>query len=143
MWRALATPAELALGATLMKAATRAIFDQDRVHPAAAEKLGGYQAELIERVRGLVSQHDVVVVGMTMNPFPGRARKLLEQQRVAYEYLGLGSYFSQWRVRLGLKMWTGWPTFPMIFVKRTFIGGYSELRGLVQSGELVRMLSAS
>jgi monothiol glutaredoxin len=124
-----------------MKAATRAIFDQDKIHPAAAGKVEGYQAELIERVRGLVSQHDVVVVGMSMNPFPGRARNLLEQQGVAYEYLGLGSYFSQWRVRLGLKMWTGWPTFPMIFVKRTFIGGYSELRRLVDSGELAQLLS--
>jgi glutaredoxin-related protein len=126
-----------------MKAAARAIFDSDKIHPAAADKLGGYQAELIERVRALVSQHDVVVVGMSMNPFPGRARKLLEQQGVAYEYLGLGSYFSQWRVRLGLKLWTGWPTFPMIFVKRTFIGGYSELRRLVESGELAQMLSGA
>ena len=126
-----------------MKATARAIFDQDKIHPAAAEKLGGYQAELIERVRELVSQHDVVIVVMTMNPFPGRARKLLEQRGVPYEYLGLGSYFSQWRVRLGLKMWTGWPTFPMIFVKRTFIGGYSELRRLAESGELGRMLSSS
>jgi monothiol glutaredoxin len=126
-----------------MKASARVIFDQDKIHPAVADKLGGYQAELIERVRSLVSQHDVVIVGMTMNPFPGRARKLLEQQGVAYEYLGLGSYLSQWRVRLGLKMWTGWPTFPMIFVKRTFIGGYAELRRLVESGELGQMLSGA
>lgn len=126
-----------------MKAATRAIFDQDKIHPAAAGKVEGYQAQVIERVRGLVSQHDVVVVGMSMNPFPGRARKLLQQQGVAYEYLGLGSYFSQWRVRLGLKMWTGWPTFPMIFVKRTFIGGYAELRRLVESGELAQMLAGA
>jgi glutaredoxin-related protein len=126
-----------------MTAVTRAIFDQDKIHPGAADKLGGYQAALIERVRGLVSQHDVVVVGMSMNPFPGRARRLLEQRGVAYEYLGLGSYFSQWRVRLGLKMWTGGPTFPMIFVKRTFVGGYSELRRPVESGEPARMLSGT
>ena len=124
-----------------MNMPARAIFDQERVHPAIAAKLGSYQAEVVTRVRELVAAHAVVVVGMTMNPFPGRARKLLAQQGVAYEYLGLGSYLSQWRVRLALKMWTGWPTFPMIFVKGTLIGGFADLKRLVDSGELQTLLS--
>ena len=124
-----------------MSTAVRALFEQDKVHPAIADKLGRYQGDLLDRVRSLIDQHDVVVVGMSMNPFPGRARRLLEQQGIKYEYLGLGSYFSQWRVRLGLKMWTGWPTFPMIFVKSVFIGGFADLKRLVESGELGRMLS--
>jgi glutaredoxin-related protein len=33
-------------------------------------------------------------------------------------------------------MWTGWPTFPMIFVKGTLIGGYENLKALKDSGEL-------
>jgi len=123
-----------------MSTLARTVFAQDKVHPAAAEKVGRYQSDIVTRVRGLIEQHDVVVVGMTMNPFPGRARKLLEQQGIKYEYLGLGSYLSQWRIRLGLKMWTGWPTFPMIFVKGTLIGGFAELERLVESGELRRLL---
>lgn len=124
-----------------MTSVARATFDTARVHPAIAGQLGGYQAELISRVEKLIQEHDVVVVGMTMNPFPGRARKLLDAQGINYEYLGLGSYLSQWRVRLGLKMWTGWPTFPMIFVKRTFIGGFQDLKRLVDSGELAKLLA--
>ncbi len=124
-----------------MSTLARTVFAQDRVHPAAAEKVGSYQSDVVTRVRGLVEQHDVVVVGMTMNPFPGRARRLLEAQGVKYEYLSLGSYLSQWRIRLGLKMWTGWPTFPMIFVKGTFVGGFAELKRLVESGELQRFLA--
>lgn len=123
-----------------MPTPARVLFDHDKIHPAVAEKSSGYQSDVIARVRALIEEHDVVVVGMTMNPFPGRARKLLEQQGIKYEYLGLGSYLSQWRVRLGLKMWTGWPTFPMIFVKRTFVGGFADLRRLAESGELARML---
>jgi monothiol glutaredoxin len=34
-------------------------------------------------------------------------------------YLEYGSYTKGWRRRLALKMWTGWPTFPMIFVDVT------------------------
>ncbi len=124
-----------------MSSLSRVTFEAARVHPAIAGQLGGYQAELISRVELLVQQHDVVIVGMSMNPFPGRARRLLDARGIRYEYLGLGSYLSQWRLRLGLKMWTGWPTFPMIFVKRTFIGGFRELERLVDSGELTQLLA--
>src|SRR6478752_1412391 len=124
-----------------MPTLARPIFAADKVHPAVADKLGRYQSELVTRVRGLVEQHDLVIVGMSMNPFPGKARKLLDQQGIKYEYLGLGSYFSQWRLRLALKMWTGWPTFPMIFVKGSFIGGFDDLKRLLESGELARLLA--
>jgi glutaredoxin-related protein len=37
-------------------------------------------------------------------------------------------------------MWTGWPTFPMVFVKGALVGGASDLEALIASGELARML---
>ena len=37
--------------------------------------------------------------------------------------------------RLSLKMWSGWPTFPMIFVKGQLIGGASDLAAQLKSGE--------
>ena len=124
-----------------MSSISRVTFDPARVHPAITAQLAGYQRELVARVDGLVQAHDVVIVGMTMNPFPGRARRLLDEKGIRYEYLGLGSYLSQWRLRLALKMWTGWPTFPMIFVKRTFIGGFNDLKRLLDSGELAKLLA--
>jgi monothiol glutaredoxin len=36
-----------------------------------------------------------------------------------------------WRKRLALKRWTGWPTFPMIFVDQQLIGGNSDLKKLL------------
>ena len=38
--------------------------------------------------------------------------------------------------RNALKMWCGWPTFPMVFVKGTLVGGADELQKLLESGEL-------
>ena len=58
-----------------------------------------------------------------------------------YLYLEYGSYFSQWRPRGALKMWTGWPTFPMVFVKGTLVGGATDLQALIASGELKQMLA--
>lgn len=88
-----------------------------------------------------VRDNAVVVVGMGINPFPKRARAALDRAGVAYKYLGYGSYLSRWRDRSVLKLWTGWPTFPMVFVKGTLVGGASDLQALIDSGELKRMLA--
>jgi len=37
-------------------------------------------------------------------------------------------------------MWTGWQTFPMVFVKGVLVGGAGDLRRLIESGEMKRML---
>ena len=37
-------------------------------------------------------------------------------------------------------IWTGWPTFPMVFVKAILVGGASDLARLIAKGELARML---
>ena len=73
---------------------------------------------------------------MKQNPFPKKARKALDAAGVPYTYLEYGSYLKGWRRRNALKMWTGWPTFPMVFVKGVLVGGASELQKLIESGEL-------
>jgi glutaredoxin-related protein len=32
-------------------------------------------------------------------------------------------------------MWSGWPTYPMVFVKGVLIGGASELERFLQRGQ--------
>lgn len=51
-----------------------------------------------------------------------------------------GGYLSQWRLRNALKMWTGWPTFPMVFVKGTLVGGFEDLKALHDAGQLRDLL---
>ena len=75
------------------------------------------------------------------NPFPRKARKALDAAGVPHHYLEYGSYFSDWRRRNALKMWTGWPTFPMVFVKGVLVGGADDLAKLIDSGELQRLLA--
>jgi monothiol glutaredoxin len=120
----------------------REILPETKVHPSIGEKIANYRKEQVDQVKSLIAAHRVVVVGMAQNPFPKRARRLLDAQGVAYEYLGIGSYFSEWRKRLVLKMWTGWPTFPMIFVDGVLIGGFQDLASLVESGELKKTLAS-
>jgi glutaredoxin-related protein len=119
----------------------RAVLEEDRLHPAIRERVASHHAEIVREVQAAAAQHAVLVVGMGINPFPRRARRLLEEAGIAHHYLGYGSYFSDWRRRTALKMWTGWPTFPMIFVKGRLVGGASDLKKLIESGELKRMLA--
>ena len=119
----------------------RRTLDESRIHPAIRDKIATHHADIVQEVESAIDKHDVVVVGRSQNPFPRRARKALKEKNSPFEYLEYGSYFGPWRRRNALTMWSGWPTCPMIFVKRTFIGGTQELRGLMESGELQKMLS--
>ena len=122
---------------------TRKILDSTRIHPAITNEIGGAAdfRRTINEVENAIAQHTVVIVGMDHNPYPKKARKLLDTQGIAYHYLEYGSYFSEWKRRGALKMWSGWPTLPMIFVKGTLIGGCSDLEKLVSNGELKKLLN--
>lgn len=121
----------------------RELLDESKIHPAAREKIASRHKDIIDEVKQAIATHDVVVVGMAQNPHPRRARALLKSKGIAFEYLEYGSYLSQWRRRTALKMWTGWPTFPMIFVKGTLIGGADDLERLTTNGELDTMMKAT
>lgn len=118
----------------------RHVFPESRVHPAAQKAIDRNFRDTVEEVMKAVAEHDVVVVGMAINPHPGRAVGYLNAASIPHHYMGYGSYLSDWRRRTALKMWTGWPTFPMVFVKGTFVGGASDLKRLLDAGELATML---
>ncbi len=118
----------------------RPILAQANIHPAIRDKIANHEQAIVREVQAAVAKHPVVVVGMAMNPFPKKARKALAAAGVAHEYLEYGNYFNHWRQRNALKLWTGWPTMPMVFVKGTLVGGATDLQKLIDSGELKRLL---
>ena len=119
----------------------RNVLDDSQIHPAIRERVAGHNAAIVQEVQAAARQHPVVVVGMAQNPFVRKARKALDAAGVPFHYLSYGSYLGDWRRRNALKMWTGWPTFPMVFVKGTLVGGATELDKLIASGELQRLLA--
>ena len=119
----------------------RPILDEALIHPAIREKIATHQQDIVREVQTAIAAHPVVVVGMGQNPMPKKARKLLDAAAVTYHYLEYGNYFNTWRKRNALKLWTGWPTFPMVFVKGTLVGGAVDVEKLLDSGELKQMLA--
>lgn len=121
---------------------SRPILDEAQLHPAIRRLVADDHIDLIREVRAVVATHEVVVIGMRQNPFPRKARRLLDTHAIPYKYLEYGSYFSGYRRRLPLKLWTGWSTFPMIFIKGVLIGGASELEMLLNKKELAKMMES-
>ncbi|MCY7304710.1 MAG: glutaredoxin [Rhodoferax sp.] len=119
----------------------RPVLDEAKIHPAIRLLVATHQQDIVREVQAAVASHAVVVIGMAQNPAPKRARKLLDEAAIAYHYLEYGSYFNSWRKRNALKLWTGWPTFPMVFVKGTLVGGADDLGKLLATGELKKMLA--
>jgi glutaredoxin-related protein len=121
---------------------TRSILDESHIHPAIRETISNHNADIVREVQAAIAANDVVVVGMKQNPFPRKARQALDAAGLPYKYLEYGSYFNDWRRRNALKMWSGWPTFPLGFVTGVLVGGAGELGRLIQRGELKQMLAA-
>jgi monothiol glutaredoxin len=91
----------------------RAVLSEDNIHPAVRAKVAGYRADIVKEVQAAIAANEI-----------------------EYKYLEYGSYFGQWRRRLALKMWTGWPSLPMVFVNGVLVGGASDLEAMLKRGEL-------
>lgn len=109
----------------------RNLLSPDAIHPAISDSIDTYHNDIVQKVIQAVAANGVVVVGMKQNPVVKKARKSLEAAGIEFTYLEYGSYTSQWHQRLAIKMWSGWPTFPMIFADQTLIGGNAELQKLI------------
>ncbi len=116
----------------------RNILDESHIHPAIRDTIAKNHADIVEEVKAAIAANNVVVAGMAQNPAVTKARRALDAAGIPYKYLQYGSYFGDWRRRNALKMWTGWPTFPMVFVKGVLVGGSRDVRRLIESGELKR-----
>jgi len=120
----------------------RPVLATTNIHPAIQNFIATNRQRLVTEVQAAIAAHPVVVVGMGMNPMCGKARKALDAAGTTHHYLEYGNYFNTWRDRNALKMWTGWPTFPMVFMRGTLVGGASDVLKLIASGELKTMLAA-
>ena len=100
-----------------------------------------FHADVVQEVERTVAEVPVVVVGMAQNPHVKGVRQSLREAGVEFEYLEYGSYLSGWQKRLAIKLWSGWPTFPQVFVRGVLLGGKDLTRAALADGTLKRMLS--
>ena len=98
--------------------------------------MAGFHTSTVNEVAATVKANAVVVVGMASNPYVKKARRALDEAKVAYTYLEYGSYVSKWKERLAIKLWSGWPTYPQVFAQGKLVGGYKETAQALKEGKL-------
>jgi glutaredoxin-related protein len=115
---------------------TRPRLEERSVAPAALSVMESFHADVVREVQEAVRAERVVVVGMAQNPHVRNVRKALDEAGVTYRYLEYGSYLSQWKTRLAIKLWSGFPTFPQVYVNGTLIGGEDLTKAALADGSL-------
>ena len=119
----------------------RNILAVSRISSDAAAKLGAFHADVVSEVQAAVERDPVVVVGMAQNPHVKNVRKALTEAKIAFTYLEYGSYFSEWKKRLAIKLWSGWPTFPQVFVRGVLVGGEDLTKAALADGSFGKRLA--
>ncbi len=114
----------------------RNILSAENLDTKAKEKIEKFHADVVKEVEAAVKTNKIVIVGMAQNPVVSKARKNLDTAGLKFKYLEYGSYFSMWKPRLAVKLWSGWPTFPQVFVDAKLIGGNAELEEMLKSGKI-------
>lgn len=120
----------------------RPLLPETRIAPQLLDGMAHFHEDTLQEVIRAVDTHDVVVVGMRQNPFPKKAYKLLKERGIAFHSLEYGSYLSDWRRRLAIKIWSGFPTFPQVFAKGVLVGGASDLEQALADGSFQKLLDA-
>jgi monothiol glutaredoxin len=105
--------------------------------------MAAFHSDVLREVREAVERDTIVVVGMAQNPFVKKVRQALTDAKLTFTYLEYGSYLGEWKKRLAIKIWSGWPTFPQVFVHGVLIGGNDETRAAIADGSLAARLAES
>lgn len=120
----------------------RPLLDDEHRSPHVRREVARFHADIVSEVVRTVGSKPIVVVGMAQNPFVKKSRKALTEAGLDFTYLEYGSYTKMWKQRLAIKMWSGWPTFPQVYVRGTLIGGNQELQAALADGSLKTMLGS-
>jgi monothiol glutaredoxin len=117
------------------------LSDEHRTEQVRAQ-IANFHGDVVSEVSRAVERETLVIVGMAQNPFVKKARKALDAAGIRFTYLEYGSYTKQWRRRLAIKLWSGYPTFPQVFVRGVLVGGNQELQAMLADGSLQKRLES-
>lgn len=106
----------------------RATLAPEKIAASALSKMASFHSNVVDEVKAAIASNKIVVVGMKQNPVVKSARNFLNDEGMEFKYLEYGSYVAMWKPRLAIKLWSGWPTFPQVFIDGKLIGGFSELK---------------
>jgi len=120
----------------------RKVLSEDKKTAEVKKQSNAYFPDVIDEITAAIEKDSVVVIGMSANGYVRKVRKALDEAKIEHRYLEYGGYVSQWDKRLVIKMWSGWPTFPQVFVKGILIGGCDDTTKALKDGTFETLLTS-
>jgi glutaredoxin-related protein len=111
----------------------RQILSNEQIDPEALKFIQANNSKTIQEIILAVKENKIVVIGMAFNPVVKKAIKILNTHKMEHVYLSYGGYFSKWQQRLAIKLWSGWPTFPQVFIDGKLVGGCDDLEKFLKN----------
>lgn len=98
---------------------------------------------VMQRIESQIKDNPVMLYMKGTPDFPqcgfsARAVQILSQCGTEFAYVNV---FEEPEIRENLKTYSGWPTFPQLFVHGELIGGSDIMLELFESGELPKLLA--
>jgi Grx4 family monothiol glutaredoxin len=105
----------------------------------------GKEASINERLKQLVNRHRIMLFmkGIPSSPKCGFSRQIVEildSFQVSYDAFNI---LEDNEVRVGLKVYSDWPTYPQLYVEGDLVGGLDIVKEMVESGDLEDLLRGS
>lgn len=94
--------------------------------------------ELFKKIKEIIQQHKVVLFmkgekEMPACGFSANAVEMLKRLNVDFETINI---LSNNEIRLAVKEFSNWPTYPQLYVNGTLVGGHDIMLDMYESGEL-------
>ncbi len=97
--------------------------------------------DVTERIQQRLRQHRIVLFmkgdpTFPMCGFSARTSAALQEVGAEFEHVNI---LQDQALREALKTYSGWPTYPQLYIDGELIGGHDIVMQLYESGELARM----
>ena len=90
----------------------------------------------------MINNYGIVVIGVKFSPKNIYVNSLLQNTDHNVKELYLRPWMLDKDKKLAVMLWSGWPTFPQIFIRGMLIGGEQELRRAIRNGEFDHRLAS-
>ena len=108
----------------------------------AQNEIALFQQSFVEELQCMINNFDIVVIGVQLSSRNRQVSSLLQATNHTVKELYLRPWMMDKHKKLAVMLWSGWPTFPQIFIRGMLIGGEQELRRTIQNGELNHRLAS-
>jgi glutaredoxin-related protein len=84
--------------------------------------------DLLTSISVSVEKNTCVVITIENGPYTRQILEILKENGIEVQLIEIGTPFTKIKEREMVKIWSGWDSFPQIYLNGFLLGGYEELK---------------